>query len=636
MCGIAGILDPGGVRADEVRAMTGRLTARGPDGGGVWTGEGIALGHRRLAVLDPTDRAAQPMARYEGALRIVFNGEIYNFHALRAELGQLGERFVTASDTEVLLAGYRHWGDALWSRLRGMFACALWDEAHRELVLARDPLGKKPLFWRRDRARLAFASTIGALRSAFASTPALSPDAINDFLANTVVSGEHTIFEGVRRVAPGHVVRVGRYGAIDERAYWRLSFDRKVAMDGEEAVRETARLLDQAVARRLVSDVPLGAFLSGGFDSGLVAASMARQSEGVRTFTVGTPGSEFDERALAASVARHLGTRHTALALAPTTAADLPRLLAEVGQPFGDSSLLPSYAVARAAREHVTVVLTGDGGDEGFFGYTAFQGIFAASLLRRALPFPRVLGGLSRAIDGSGKGTLRRRAGHVLRLAAGAQEDTLYNPMGFAIEERRALLRPELAARLELAAPERRLASLWRASDAADPVERFAAVWLDSTLIDTYLVKVDSATMATSLEARCPFLDVDLLEFLATVPRAVKFPRARRKHLLRPLVADRLPREILHQPKRGFSLPVHSWLRGALRPAFERFVLGGQGTISSLIDQSRARSLYERHLRGENHQSRLWSLLALGVWLAVDVDRTLAPDEPLGEWSAAA
>ncbi len=640
MCGIAGVLDPRGIDEPKLRRMTACLARRGPDGEGYYLGVEIGLGHRRLAVIDTSSRASQPMERYSGRLRIVFNGEIYNFRALRAELEREGEVFVTASDTEVLLAGFQHWGDALWGRLRGMFACAIWDGDTRELTLARDPLGKKPLFWTRlgDSGGVAgtflFASTLQALLRGCDRGPSINRAAVNDFLARTAVSGTQTIYEGIHRLAPGHVAKVSSAGPLRSSAYWTLRYAPKLDVGFDEAWAESSRLLDQAVERRLVADVPLGAFLSGGFDSGLVVASMARQRPRVRTFTAGTPGSAFDERALAQQVAQRWATEHTDLALAATNAQSLPLLLADVGQPFGDSSLLPSYEVARAARQHVTVVLTGDGGDESFLGYTAFQGILAADMLRRTVPFPRVLGALGAVLRGEGKGALRRRAGHVLRLASGGTgvADAMYNPMGFDAAWRQLLLREPVRRDLDMAAPELSDRMLWAESDAEDEVERYSSVFLRTTLPDTYLVKVDTATMATSLEARCPFLDVDLVEYMARVPRRLKFPLGRRKYLLRPLVQRDLPPAILRQPKRGFSVPVAQWLRGPLAGLFDQLVLHGTGTFASLVDVAAVRELKRRHDAGDDHQSRLWTLLTLSIWLAVAVDGTMSPDALIGSW----
>jgi asparagine synthase (glutamine-hydrolysing) len=633
MCGIAGVLDVReGVSEETLRRMAATMVRRGPDGGGVLARGEIGLAHRRLAIIDLSERAAQPMRKYAGGLSIVFNGEIYNYRELRSQLIALGESFETASDTEVLLAGYHRWKNGLWARLRGMFACAIWDAAARELVLARDPLGKKPLFYTRSGERFAFASTLSSLQEAFANRFRIDAAALNDYLANTVVTGNRTIYRDVHRLPPAHYATVSE-GSIRIERYWKLSFDSKLSISADEASEESRRLLDVAVQRRLVSDVPLGAFLSGGFDSGLVVASMARQQPNVRTFTVGTPGSAFDERALAAEVAMHVHSDHQELSLAPTTAAALPRLLADVGQPFGDSSLLPSYEVARAAREAVTVVLTGDGGDEAFFGYTSFQGVLAASTLRRWLPLSPLYGFLSRLLGSEGGPVLRRRIGHVLRLASGGLDATLYNPMGFRAEARRLLLAPGLMRQVQLEEPEEQWRQRWHTAPGADETERYVAAFIEGTLTDTYLTKVDTATMAASLEARCPFLDVDLLEFLAKVPRRIKFPRGTRKRLLRPLVRQQLPDSILRQPKRGFSLPVGDWMRSELRGVFESTVLDPRGPAAELINVDVARTWFERHLAGENHQSRLWTLLSLGVWLRL-ADHSADPDVPLDAWAA--
>jgi asparagine synthase (glutamine-hydrolysing) len=456
-------------------------------------------------------------------------------------------------------------------------------------------------------------------------TPAIDPDALDCYLAHLAVPFEHTIFAGVHKVPPGSAViwQPGRAPRTEH--YWQLPA--AVAARPEEAASEVERLLRAAVRRRLESDVPLGVFLSAGFDSSLVAALAAEESgRPLVAVTAGTTGSGTDERPAARLVAERYGLEHHALEVPVLSASALPRLLAELGEPFGDSSILPSFAVARAARRDITVALTGDGGDEGFFGYETFQGVYLAERYRRLVPagVRHILQVATGSPDATG---WRRRLGALSEYGAAPLAQSFRNRMGFAPQARRALLRPDWrpAAHQAEHIYRDRLADL-RALPDSDALRR---TLFGTFLPNDYLPKVDTATMAASLEARCPFLDVELVEFVLRLPERVAFGRARRKRLLVPLVRRLLPRALWARPKTGFAVPVAAWLRGPLRPAFEEFVLRPGTLVADMLHGAAVRALVAAHARGADHSTRLWGLLALGVWAAVTVERRWPATDPL-------
>ena len=627
MCGIAGLVGGSGnpMTPTATRAVLDALGRRGPDAANVRRGDGYTLLHTRLRIIDVSTGADQPMAfPAQSRIGMVFNGEIYNYRALRDELATLGWRFSTASDAEVLLAGYHFWDTKVFRRARGMWAVAFWHPDERRLTLSRDPLGKKPLFYTCS-DRCAFASNATALLALLDHTPPIDSEALDCYLGHLAVPFEHSIFAGVRKVPPGSWVTWRPGGQARTERYWRIPDQPGAA--AEDVAGEVERLLRAAVRRRLESDVPLGVFLSAGFDSGLVAA-LAAQESGRRlvAVTAGTRGSGNDERAGAQLVAQRYGFDHHRLEVPALSSASLPRLLAELGEPFGDSSILPSYEVARAARQEITVALTGDGGDEGFFGYGMFQGVYLAERYRRLVP-----GAVRRAlkvVTGSPDATgWRRRLGALCEYGSAPLRESFRERMGFTPQARRALLRQDWRPASHSAEHiyADRLARLRDLPD-ADALRR---TLFETVLPNDYLTKVDTATMAASLEARCPFLDVELVEFVLSLPEQVAFGGARRKRLLRPLVRRLLPRELWRRPKSGFGVPVARWMRGPLRPAFEEFVLRPDTLIADVIDPAEARRFLDAHDGGADHSSRLWGLLALGVWAAVTVERRWPASDPL-------
>lgn len=625
MCGFGGVVDLRRGPPASLRSVADALARRGPDARNEWREGPCALVHCRLRVLDLSARADQPMASDIARVVVAYNGEIYNFRELRNELQAGGWSFTTSSDTEVLLAGYHAWGTAVFPRLRGMFAAAFWHPDERRLTLARDPLGKKPLVYAESPGRIAFASSVGALLPLLEDAPEVDRSALDCYLGHTVVPFEHAIFRGVTKLPPGGLLEWSG-GAARTSRFWHVPTAPAASPPPQrEVAAELERLLRQAVRRRLESDVPLGLFLSAGFDSSLVAALAAEEHRGrLVAVTAGTIGSGYDERSVAGLVAQRYDLDHRLLEVPALSAESLPMLLAELGEPFGDSSILPSYDVARAARKEITVALTGDGGDESFFGYATFRGVHLGQQFRRWVPSP-VRRLLHAATGGVTREGWLRRAGALFEYGLGPISESYRNRMGFNAQERSALLRGAIPGHSAEHVYAERL-ERFRSLPDADALRR---TFFETYLPNDYLAKVDTATMAASLEARSPFLDLDVVEFALSLPEATAFRGAQLKALLRPLVTRLLPPEVLQRPKTGFGVPVGEWMRGPLAGALEEFVFRPDTAMAGLIDPVMARRFYTAHRRGADHGTRLWSLLCLGVWSAVVVERRWASTEPL-------
>ena len=627
MCGFGGVvLRSAGTVEERLLARMGRtLGHRGPDGTQTMASDGAGFVHCRLAIIDLSARANQPLSRPDLGAVLAFNGEIYNFRELRAGLERSGSRFDTESDSEVLLAALVRDGPEALRALRGMFALAVWWPGERRLLLARDALGKKPLFYAtREDGALVFGSTLQSILDALGRTPSLSGSAIANYLAHTVVPQEEVIYAGVRRVQPGEWIAFHGPDESGRGRFWEPG--RTPAWEGtsEELDAEVERTLRAAVRRRLVGDVPVGAFLSAGIDSGTIVALMAAEAgEPILTFTAGTQGDPYDERGAARAVASRYGTRHTEVEVPPLSAESLPRLLYQCGEPFGDASLLPTARVAEATRRHATVVLTGDGGDELFFGYPVFNGVRLAERLRGMAPGGALRALRSLAGDDRSAG-FRNKLDALLEYASAPLAQSFRNRMGWSFDARRRLLQnPEREPAEAIYA--RRLAACEHLPDADALRRTLLGTWLPND----YLVKVDVATMAVALEARSPFLDVDLVDLLLSVPERVAFPGGQRKALLRPIASRLLPESILRRPKSGFGVPVRSWLLGSLRSSYERFVTRPGLAIHEWIRPEAARSAYAELEGGSVRADRVWLLLTLGVWAAVAVEGVLAPEEPL-------
>ena len=643
MCGLAGYWAPDGARVSGQVAsmMADAIRHRGPDDAGTYVdqGAGLALGFRRLAIIDLTAAGHQPMTSASGRYTVAFNGEIYNYRELRTELVQAGASFTGGSDTEVILAAAERWGvDALWPRLWGMFAIALWDSQARHLHLGRDRFGKKPLYVGRCGATLLFASELKALTSHPAFTGAIDREVLTSYVRYGYVPGDASIYEGIGKVPPGSALRydsasaeprVTRYwSAVDEAR--RGTAGRDPAPDPVAAEAELHDLLRDAVGRRMIADVPLGAFLSGGIDSTLVTALMAQQSsQRVRTFTMGFESDGYDEAADARTVANLLGTEHTEFRVTAREALDLvPTLPTVYDEPFADSSQIPTYLVARLARRHVTVALSGDGGDEVFGGYVRYQWLPSSHRQTRRIPRP-LRSAIARGIEMVSPAAWDqsfRWARHVLppswrQVRPGEKLHKLASVVSAAsIDEAylRTVSFSKTPSALVVGGRDRGPSwdeDLLRATF-PDPVDRLMVADTISYLPGDILTKVDRATMAVSLEARAPFLDHRVYEWAWRQPQHFKLHDGRGKWLLRRVLARYVPPSLFERPKMGFAVPVGDWLRGPLRSWAEALLDPARVRREGYLHADAITPMWRAHLRGQGtHEHRLWTVLMFQAWL---------------------
>ena len=638
MCGLTGFWDrrsaSGGEELDAaVRRMGETLRHRGPDDGGSWVeaASGVALGFRRLAIIDLSPAGHQPMVSADGRYVIAFNGEIYNYRELRAELALPAGRWRGSSDTEAMLEGFSRWGiAATLERLVGMFAIALWDRRERRLHLMRDRLGIKPLYWARFGPLVLFASELKALRAHPGWRPELDRDAMGAYLRFAYVPAPHTIYRGVRKLEPGCLLTIGGEGDERSAPFWSLGAvvaqgraARRDLADGE-AIEALDRLLREAVGRRMVADVPLGAFLSGGIDSSAVVALMQAQSaRPVRSFTIGFHEAAYNEADQAKAVARHLGTDHTELYVEAGQARDvIPRLPDHYDEPFADSSQIPTVLVAELTRRHVTVALSGDGGDEIFAGYNRY--VWAAALWRRLgwLPAPLrgAAGGLLRALPPAAwdslfalipSGARPRLAGDKLhKLAAILRADGadgLYRGLVSQWDDPAQLLAEGREPRGLLSDPA-------VAHAVPDFVERMRYVDTLTYLPDDVLTKVDRATMAVGLEARVPLIDHRVVAFAWGLPARMLIRGGVSKWLLRQVLYRYVPPALVERPKMGFGVPIDFWLRGSLRDWAED-LLAEPALRETGLAPGPIRARWREHLAGgRNWQHPLWVILMLQAW----------------------
>lgn len=613
MCGLYGIVSTvGGLETAVLVRQRDLLSHRGPDDAGVWiSNDGrVGLAHRRLSIVDLTAAGHQPMASVDGRLTVVFNGEIYNHNELRAELIRAGHVFRTGSDTEVLLAAWREWGQASLDRFNGMFAFALFDsggaDAAPALYLARDRAGKKPLYYSFDGRRLEFASELKAVTA----RGGMDLMALNHYLALGYVPHDLCISEGVKKLPPGHLacLRIGS-AQLDLHRYWVLPANRPDPYaDGEALADEAGRLIKDATRMRLMADVPVGVLLSGGLDSSLVVAAAAQVSERpIQTFTIALPGSGMDESGYARLVANHFGTRHHELQLTESGLDALESFAPFVDEPLADSSLLPSFMVSRLTREHVTVALGGDGGDELFGGYGDYPASLAdvAHLGAVPAPFFRLAGALASRLPAGVRGRNR-----VASLAHGPMQQMIWGRPYFDEMLRQRIFSKEAVAELggRLEMPERFLLGLFHTG--AGPIDKMTRTHFGSILPDDFLVKVDRASMAASLEMRAPLLDYRLIEFaFASIPDKWKVEGGETRRVQKILARRWLPRELNVNRKQGFSVPLDEWLRQVPRAWHDKWL----ERLPAVLDRSEADALVTGLYRGRANGARIFSLIMLGL-----------------------
>jgi asparagine synthase (glutamine-hydrolysing) len=619
MCGIAGKLNFGAA-VDEavVHGMCDALVHRGPDSRGVHAEQGVVLGVQRLAIIDVA-HGGQPLFNEERDVAVVLNGEIYNFVALREELQARGHRFRTGSDTEVLVHLYEECGDRLVERLRGMFALALWDRKRRRLVLARDRVGKKPLFWARQGSTVWFASEIRALLQDPEIDREVDARAIAAYLGLQYVPHPLCAFRQIRKLPPATVMTIDADG-IRERRYWSLDYGRKLdgADDDDLADRLWEHVLE-ATRIRLVSEVPLGAFLSGGIDSSAVVAAMAHHmAEPVKTFSIAFDERDYDEARYARMVAERYGTDHHEFRVEPDAVRIMPKLARHYGEPYADSSAIPSFYLAELTSRHVTVALNGDGGDESFAGY----GRYASNVLvSRADALPaslrRATSSAARMLrDGDRDNSTIARAKRIGRAIGMSRADRYAMWMApFDRERREQVLTREFAARVGDREAEQVIERAWRGSTATDCVDEMLSVDVETYLPADLLVKMDIATMAYSVEGRSPLLDQELMSFAASLPASLKLRGVHGKRLLKKALRGRVPDEILHRPKMGFGVPLADWFRGELRALPEDVLLDPATIGRGYFRREAVEQMIRQHRDGDaDHASRLWVMLQLENW----------------------
>ncbi|MEM7482255.1 MAG: asparagine synthase (glutamine-hydrolyzing) [Acidobacteriota bacterium] len=636
MCGIAGILrfEPGrGIAPELLDRMTDVLAHRGPDGRGVFLDGTIGLGHRRLSIIDLSPDGTQPLANEDRSVWVTFNGEIYNFRDLRVELIGKGHTFRSHTDTEVLVHLYEEMGSAMVDRLRGMFAFAVWDARKRRLIMARDRFGQKPLYYRLDDRSLYFASEIKGILQDPEVPREPDPEALHSYLTYGYTPAPTTAFAGIRKLPPGHLMTVEADGRHNLRRYWRLEMAPKdvepTAAERARAADRVLELLDEATALRMISDVPLGAFLSGGVDSSAVVASMCIHRAGgdgpPRTFCIGFDEKGFDESPFAERVARHLATDHRTLELTEDSLAGLERIAWHYGEPYADSSCLPTFALSKLARQHVTVALTGDGGDEQFVGYRRYlatqreEGLRSGPALWRSLARNRFVIELLRR---GRRKALANEFQHNRRYAALSDADLYTSRVELARPELKAVLyTPEHWQRTRHWDARDLLRRTIAASDGSTLTERCAHADVTTYLPDDILVKVDVASMAHGLECRAPLLDHVLAEHVARLPFRFKLDGDRRKAILKDALRHRLPAEIIDRRKKGFGIPLKRWFQGTSGDSLRETLLSQRAIERGLFDPGGIEHLIEQHSAGiVNRQAPLFSLLMLEHWHRLWID----------------
>jgi asparagine synthase (glutamine-hydrolysing) len=634
MCGIAGLLlaraslPPAEIEA-RLWAMTGSIRHRGPDDQAVWTDGMAGLAQARLAIIDLSAAANQPLSSQDGSVWITYNGEVYNFADIRRDLEALGYVFRSRGDAEVIANGWHAWGPRVLDRMRGMFALALWDRRSRKLILARDRLGKKPLYYAPTASALLFGSEIKALLTWPGLSREANLSAIDHYLSLQYVPAPETAFAGIFRIPAAHYLvatadPAGGWRNLELVRYWQLPDPNatRAARPVAELERELVAHLDEAVRLRLIADVPLGAFLSGGIDSASVVATMARVGGGrVKTFTIGFGDKRYDETRYARMVAERYGTDHEEFIVEPDAASVLPRLVWHYGEPFADPSAIPTYYVSEMARRKVTVALNGDGGDEAFLGYSRYRAMRHLAQLDRLPQWGRLA--LARLLACAPPGLQRElrlpQLRDILEASSGRSEQRYAGTIVFfADRDKEAGYGEAMRTHLDHSALDL-LAPYFAAADGLVA----GANWADlhTYLPDDLMVKVDVASMAHGLETRSPLLDHVLLEWALGIPADVKMAGGRTKALLKSAMAPYLPPEVIHRKKMGFGCPIDEWLRGELKPLAYDTLLAPAARERGLLRPDYVRRLLDEHCSGaRNHHTRLWALLMLELWFRMWID----------------
>ena len=599
--------------------MANRIRHRGPDAQGIWTGPGIGFAHRRLAIIDLTT-GDQPIASEDGAIRVVFNGEIYNYPELRSRLESQGHRFSTHSDTEVLVHLYEEHGEELVHLLRGMFAFAMWDSRRQQLLLARDRVGLKPLYYYQDPQKLIFASELKSILACPGVHRDIDLEALDAYLTWGFIPGEQSIFRSIRKLQPGHTLKIDRdHFSSQPRRYWQLDVAIEEDRTVDDWLGEVSRKFSETVRLHCLSDVPVGAFLSGGIDSSAVVAELAKvRGADLQTFSIGFLEERYSELPHARGIAKRFGTRHFEGIVTPEAAGSLDDLVRHFDEPFADPSAIPTLYLSRLAREHVKVVLSGDGGDEAFGGYSRYLHDLQEHRLRRFIP------------DVIRRSLLRRVASlwpqadwlpRVLRAKSTLTNLSLDPAAAYAntltmtpLPLRRLILSRDVQEQLNGFCPTRMVERVF--PEGIEPLGAMTQTDIRTILPDDFLTKVDRASMAVGLEVRPPLVDHEFLELSARIPSRFKVRGGQGKWIFKQMLQDQLPNSVLYRRKQGFEIPVDGWLGGPLREQVEATILSPTNPVADYIDQDEAAKLCLAHRRHTaRHGQTIWALLVLARWL---------------------
>lgn len=620
MCGIAGFtrfFDTTGDVSSLVR-MGDRIAHRGPDASGEYLDDGVGLCHRRLSIIDLSTAGNQPMFSEDGNLVIVFNGEIYNFLELRKDLEQKGYQFKTQTDTEVILALYQFEGVGCLDKLFGMFAIALWDKHKQELFLARDRLGKKPLYYYHDEKRFIFASEIKSILEIETVPKQIRHDAIYDFFVYQYVPESKSIFKNIDKLKPGHYLTINKDG-VDVKQYWDVTFKDLCTSSEDEIADGLLDVIDTCTKQRMISDVPLGAFLSGGVDSSGVVALMASNSqEPVVTCSIGFDSKKYDEIQYAKQVAEQYHTTHHELTVKENILDHLEYIAGFFDEPFADQSLVPTYFVSQLAKTKVTVALAGDGGDENFAGYSKYNVDQVENNLRNKVPglirrnvFPPFVKPLQHS-----NVRVLKRAGTLLGAMSKSPAEGFYLTNTFMTDTMwNRLANDDLKREVDGYHPSIQSMDFYNAADTDDHLSRVLYTDIKTYLVGDILVKVDRMSMANSLEVRAPLLDHRVVEYAASIPSALKLYQGEKKHILKKAFRNLLPDDILYRKKMGFSVPLAHWLRNELKSTGEKKLFASDSGLSNFFDMAEIKKIWQEHQHGvRDHSAALWSLLMFEFW----------------------
>jgi len=626
MCGIVGLVRNNGKAIDEqlLSRMCDAIRHRGPDDDGFYVNGPVGLGMRRLAIID-LKSGKQPIHNQDRSSWIVFNGEIYNYLELREKLEKLGHTFYTNSDTEAIVHAYDQYGADCPKHLRGMFAFAIWNETNQELFLARDRVGKKPLLYAQIEGDLVFGSEFSSLLLHPQISRDVNLEALDHYLSFMCIPAPMTAYRAIRKLEPGNWLR-WRKGEVTTERYWKPDFSKKLKIDEQEAGEQTVEILRDAVRCRLMSEVPLGAFLSGGIDSSAVVALMSQESsERIKTFSIGFDEQDFSELHHARRVAEHVGADHHEFVVRPDAVEVLPLLVEHYGEPYADSSAVPTYYVARETRKHVTVALNGDGGDESFAGYERYAAMQLAERYRKLPSFLResVIQEVVARVPASELGRGRVKAfKRFVQAASLPKVDRYMRWMStFNSDLKTSLYSDSFRQELRGNQPVDLLRPWFAHVNGSGIVDAALQADIMTYLPNDLLVKVDIATMAVSLEARSPFLDHHLIEFAASLPEKFKLRGLTTKYLLKKILRKLLPSENISRRKMGFGVPIGHWFRGTMQPFLREVLLSERAVSRGLFKPEVVRSLIDQHARSErDHSHQLWTFLMLELWFQRFID----------------